>query len=153
MKYVEEFPGVYRVFEPEKIRTGLIGQYSRLDEYGIVLYEGGTLNLDINFYWNGANLLPDNRNIMRASAAHDALTRLIRMGLLPFKYYNNILHLFIKMCKEDGVDAVTTNIAHGALHTSFAKYYADPANNTTPAVIDTTDPEREKDLPDDYDED
>jgi len=153
MKYTEEFPGVYRVVKPEKIRTGLIGQYSRMDEYGIVLHEGGMLNLDNIFYWNGANLLPDNRNIMRASAAHDALTRLMKMGLLPFTYYDQVLHLFITMCEEDGVDAVTTNIAHGALHTTFAKRYADPANNTTPVVIDTTSPEREKDLPDDYDED
>jgi len=52
----------------------------------IVLDKDGLLTIKKGFKWDGATVVIDTKNIMRGALIHDALYRMIRLKLLPYKF-------------------------------------------------------------------
>lgn len=92
----------YRLVEPVVRRTEIVncGAYA---SYVHLLFDG-TLTLETGYAWDGATGVPDTPEIMEASAVHDALYQLMRLGLLDrerwFEYANQLL---CTMCIEKGM--------------------------------------------------
>jgi hypothetical protein len=58
-----------------------------VDTEFIILRQDGRLLLNKGYAWDGASgPCPDTKNIMVASLTHDALSQLMRLGLLPPRY-------------------------------------------------------------------
>lgn len=82
-------PGGNRLYDLSSIsqeRTKII--YSRLDLEMpfILLFPNGDMRLKAGFAFDGPTGTPDIEELMFPSAFHDALYRMIRVGLLPIKY-------------------------------------------------------------------
>ena len=52
----------------------------------VSLETNGRLRTEARYAWDGADLCPDVKAVMRASLAHDAVYQLIRKGRLPRKW-------------------------------------------------------------------
>lgn len=91
----------------------LVGAYSTFIEIrperdihadGISLTTDGRLTLEDGFGWDGASGPAfDTPSFMRPSAVHDAIYRLMRLGLLPESLRPIADRIMRRMCKEDGM--------------------------------------------------
>ncbi len=89
----------------------------------------GNLLVKRGFAWNGTSgPIWDTAKNLRASAAHDALYRLMRQGYLSFEQDREIAdRLFQSMMKADGVWGWLAKIRYKALEL-FGASSADPDN-------------------------
>jgi hypothetical protein len=91
----------YELAEPYTIRTEITGADVRMTHIG--LNAGGILELAAGFAWDGASGAADTHDILRGSAVHDALYRLIRAGLLSHDARRQADALLYRCCREDGM--------------------------------------------------
>jgi hypothetical protein len=93
----------YRLVERLERRTEITGRGHYVAPH-FSLSSNGTLTLCAGYAWDGATGVPDTPEIMEASAVHDALYQLMRLGLLDreqyFEYANQLL---FTMCCEKGM--------------------------------------------------
>jgi hypothetical protein len=61
------------------------------------------LTIKRGYAWNGANVIPDCKEIMRGSLVHDALYQAIRLGWLDPRFKRAADRLFKNQCREDGI--------------------------------------------------
>ena len=72
----------YQLVKSVTVTTKILPEFYINTRY-ITLSKGGTLHLGVGFAWDGASgWTIDTKSSMRASAVHDALYKLIRMGRL-----------------------------------------------------------------------
>lgn len=84
-------------FYPE---GGIITEFVRLTSKG-------HLTLKKGFAWDGATFIIDRKTNLRASAAHDALYRLMRKKLLNHNHWRIADGVFRQCLKEDGAWVIT----------------------------------------------
>jgi hypothetical protein len=66
----------------------------------------GYLYIRQGYAWDGASgLTYDSKNTIQGSLAHDALYQLMRMGLLPFRYWKKADIELKRICKDDGMSS------------------------------------------------
>ena len=71
----------------------------------VSLDTNGRLCTEVGYAWDGADLCPDVKAVMRASLAHDAVYQLIRKRELPGTWRAEADRLFRRLCIEDGMSA------------------------------------------------
>jgi hypothetical protein len=98
----------YELMEPVKIRV--LGLPEIDIEHPYIILSGGLLIIRQGYAWDGASGVPDNPDNMRASAVHDALYQLMRLGLLDRKHKNYADKLLRQICIEDGMNAFWADI-------------------------------------------
>ena len=69
----------------------------------VSLDTNGRLCTEKGYAWDGADLCPDVKAVMRASLAHDAIYQLIRKRELPRSSRAEADRLFRRLCIEDGM--------------------------------------------------
>jgi len=99
MKYKKGYK--YQLVADEVFKTDIIG-YS-IDTPFIRLTLAGILTAKFGYAWNGANVIPDSKGVLRGSCGHDAGYQLISEGLLPFTERIYVDELLKTCCIEDGV--------------------------------------------------
>ena len=67
----------------------------------VILRVNGQLTLKLSYAWNGANVVKDTRTNMRASAIHDALVQLIKLGLLDKKWKIEVDFEYYRAARQD----------------------------------------------------
>lgn len=88
---------------PLEVQTCIRG--IRCSTEKIDLYKNGKLVLHHDFYWDGASgPTIDTENTMRASAVHDALYCLIKLGHIPRNYRWKADIMLYKIMREDGAN-------------------------------------------------
>jgi len=111
----------YRLIRDYAIQTSVYGHTLVDNPEGrgnIRLLKGGLLTLAHGFWWNGpSGPTVDTKTFMRGSLVHDALYRLIRVGLIPFHYRDYADALLYQICKEDGMVGFRAKYAFQAVHT------------------------------------
>jgi len=106
MKYRKGYK--YQLAEDEVFKTKVIG-YS-IDTKFIRLTLVGILTAKSGYAWNGADVIPDLKKVLRGSCGHDAGYQLIREGLIPLSERPHIDLLLFDCCIEDGLTEVFANI-------------------------------------------
>lgn len=92
----------YQLFEPEIFDLGFTLPAPIATPFILVTITG-QMRLEMGYAWNGANVVPDFRWLMRGSAGHDAIFQLIRLGLLDFyPWFDRGNRLLQRWCREDG---------------------------------------------------
>jgi len=72
--------------------------------FGKIELDGDILRLRAGFGWDGASgPAVDTKDILRASAVHDALWDLMKQGLLDSRYKKAVDSEFISILEEDGM--------------------------------------------------
>ena len=94
----------YQLVKEFTIQTRVVGFSAQTDF--ICLYSDGRLVVKNGYAWDGATGVPDLKNIMKGSLAHDALYQLIRMGLIPEKCKKYADLTLMDICESDGVNPV-----------------------------------------------
>jgi hypothetical protein len=70
----------------------------------ITLLPDGTLILEAGYAWDGASgPTIDSDSTMRASAAHDALYQLMKLGLLSLGWFEECNREMVRWLKKDGM--------------------------------------------------
>lgn len=116
----------YRLHRREVIQTGITG-FEAVIEHAQLLTDG-TLILDVGFCWDGpSGPAVDTPSFMRASAAHDAFYRFMRLGLLPQSVRKPADQLMYRLCRKDGMWPPRAWWCTRAVR-NFAASAADPAN-------------------------
>jgi hypothetical protein len=119
----------YQVRAPFQVRLPELADLSRapIVTDWIELDPDGTLRLKPGYAWDGASgPTYDSKSSMRASAAHDPIYQLIRLGLLPASCREPADKAFHRICEEDGMFAPRA-WAWFHLVRIFAKPATDPA--------------------------
>jgi hypothetical protein len=115
MKYTtEKNPHLYFLDEPSiSIQTEITGHHAK----GVLmeLMPDGLLTLVQSFWWNGSSFVQDTPACMRASAFHDALCRLISIGLLPASVRPAADKLYYDLCREDGMSWLQAKVRYAGL--------------------------------------
>jgi len=89
---------------------------SKIGNGYITLYPNGKMEIADGYCWDGpSGPTLDRRENMRGSLAHDALYQLMRCGALSSHYRNMADEYFIKICREDGMWAITGWFDYNAL--------------------------------------
>lgn len=94
----------YQVRAPFRVKLPELADLTRepIVTDWIRLEPDGTLWLAVGYAWDGASgPTYDSKSSMRASAAHDPIYQLIRMGLLPQSCREAADNAFWRICKED----------------------------------------------------
>lgn len=100
----------YQLAETYEVETGL-HHTENIQTDLICLTVTGKLTIRKHYAWDGASgPTIDTKSSMRGSLVHDALYQLIRMGLLPTHYKDEVDLLFEKICKEDGMWTVRASL-------------------------------------------
>ena len=107
IKHWHLFNNEYKMRQDYSIQTDIYG-YTIVDNPegrgNIRLLKSGELTIGHGFWWNGpSGPTYDSKNFMRGSLIHDALYRLMRVGLLPLWYRAYADELLYKLCREDGM--------------------------------------------------
>ena len=94
----------YQLVNPLTIATKIKIPFYINTRY-ITMGTNGTLHISAGFAWDGASgITIDTESSMRASAVHDALYKLIRMGrLFEVKVREQADEEFYRLCLEDGM--------------------------------------------------
>jgi hypothetical protein len=111
MKYKRGYK--YQLVEDEVFKTKIIG-YS-IDTPFIRLTLIGILTAKHGYAWNGANVIPDSKEVLRGSCGHDAGYQLISMGLLPLSERVYVDELLQSCCKEDGAGISYSDMIYQAV--------------------------------------
>ena len=61
----------------------------------------GFISINRGYAWDGPSVAIDTRSFMRGSLVHDAIYQLIRMGLLPFRCWEQADDELKKICLDD----------------------------------------------------
>lgn len=96
------------------------------NEY-IALSKNGVLVIKKGYAWDGATYFPDIIILIRISLVHDALYQFLREGLLSPSYREEADGVLKKMCRENGMNRITTWIVYKGVRI-FASYAANPRN-------------------------
>ena len=70
----------------------------------IRMYRGGSLHILAGYESNGANVIPDTDEVIRAAFIHDALCELLNHGDLKEFHVKHINDIFRDICIADGMD-------------------------------------------------
>ncbi len=107
------------------VHTLVIGY--EIDCQELVLYKDGMLRIAKGFCWDGASGGIDTKKTIRASCAHDALYKLMRLELLPSSERGNSDKTLRDVMRKDG--AVVSRVWSWFLAVSwFGKRNVDPKN-------------------------
>ncbi len=97
----------YQVTEHYSLAVGLTPVEPAVICGVLALNQFGVLRLRAGYAWDGASgPALDTANFLRASAIHDALYQLIRLGVLPAKAREAADRILRRICREDGMNAV-----------------------------------------------
>jgi hypothetical protein len=80
-----------------------------------VLLSNGMLTIFKGYPWNGANVAPDNPDIIRGSLVHDCLYEMMRAGRLSLDYRCQADDILKEICLEDGMSPAYAAIVHEAV--------------------------------------
>jgi hypothetical protein len=81
----------------------------------IDLTPDGRLTLWKAYRWNGSSFVQDTPACMRASAFHDALCKLMSLGLLPASVRPVADKLYYDLCREDGMSWLQAKVRWAGL--------------------------------------
>jgi len=95
------------------VQTEIKDQYAEVEH--IDLTPDGRLTLWKAFRWNGSSFVQDTPACMRASAFHDALCRLMFLGLIPASVRPAADKLYYDLCREDGMSWLQAKIRYAGL--------------------------------------
>jgi len=95
------------------VQTEIKGYDVKLDF--IELTSQGLLTLYKNFKWNGSTFVQDTPMCMRASAFHDALSKLISQNLISALFKITVDKLYFKICRDDGMSWLQAKIRYAGL--------------------------------------
>jgi hypothetical protein len=118
MKYKRGYK--YQLVADEVFKTKIIG-YS-IDTPFVRLTLVGILTAKHGYAWNGANVIPDSKEVLRGSCGHDAGYQLIQEGLLPFTERIHIDELLRTCCQEDGAGTEYSNMIYQAVRIFGEKF-------------------------------
>jgi hypothetical protein len=118
MKYKRGYK--YQLVADEVFKTKIIG-YS-IDTPFVRLTLIGILTARHGYAWNGANVIPDSKEVLRGSCGHDAGYQLIQEGLLPFTERIYIDELLRTCCLEDGAGTEYSNMIYQAVRIFGEKF-------------------------------
>ena len=95
----------------------------------LLLNTEGFLTIMRGYAWDGpSGPMPDTKDAMRGSLAHDAIYQLMREGHLDARYRDVADKLLREICIEDGMSHPMAELLYQAVHI-FGDPYADPAND------------------------
>lgn len=98
------------IYPPATIRTDWI-----------VLSKEGVLEVSKGYAWDGpSGPTIDDRTNMRGSLEHDAFYQLMRLGLLPLEYRDQVDKRLKDTCKADGMNSIRASVWREMVHL-FAK--------------------------------
>ncbi len=83
-------------------QTEIKGIHATVRQY-IDLHENGFLFLSDKYEWDGVTFFPDYKELLDASAVHDALYQLISVGQLPRKFKSIADKDFLNRAKLAGL--------------------------------------------------
>lgn len=102
MKYQSGYD--HRLFEPEYFELGFpLDAPILTPDIAVSIF--GRMRLRAGYSWNGANVIPDWRWILRGSAGHDGGYQLLRLRLLPADPWRERFDRVLQACCYE--DAVT----------------------------------------------
>lgn len=110
----------YQLIEAETFKTNIIG-YS-IDTPFIRLTLVGVLTAKRGYAWNGANVIPDSKKVLRGSCGHDAGYQLISEGLIPATERIYVDELLRTCCIEDGTNTFYASIIYQAVRCFGEKF-------------------------------
>jgi len=118
MKYKKGYK--YQLVAEEVFKTKIIG-YS-IDTPFIKLTLIGILTAKHGYAWNGANVIPDSKEVLRGSCGHDVGYQLIQEGLIPFTERIYVDELLRDCCIEDGAGEEYSNMIYQAVRIFGEKF-------------------------------
>jgi hypothetical protein len=118
MKYKAGYK--YQLVEDEVFKTDIISysfdtKYFKLTLVGIMIAKAG-------YAWNGANVIPDSKEVLRGSCGHDCGYQMIREGYLPISKRIYVDELLRTCCIEDGAGKEYSNMIFKMVHTFGEKF-------------------------------
>lgn len=94
------------------------------------------LTIDGHYAWDGASGPTwDSPSSMRGSLVHDALTQLVRLGLLSIKFKPSIDLLFHDILLSDGMSPLRAEIWYAGVKL-FGKYSCMPSSEPSNKVYE-----------------
>ena len=113
MRYRELQPWKYQITEMYSIGTDILFKDFVRDHEFIYIDPTGLIVLSPYYSWDGATCFPDIPSIMRGSLIHDALTQLMKEGILSNRRYRKQAdQLLKKICIEDGMSKWLANMVY-----------------------------------------
>ncbi len=106
-----------------------------IDSHPFIKLNSGYLTLLSGYKWNGANGVPDGPDNMEASAFHDALYELIKLGLLDRKYRDVADQLLRKICLKKGMSKDWANRFYDFAH-AFGESHTFPDKHPKGQIIE-----------------
>ena len=92
----------YQLYKTIVVQTNIFPEAKIVTSF-VTLGTDGVLSLIKGFAWDGASGYPDLKTIMKGSAFHDGLYRLMRKGLLNHKWKKEADNVLCDCCKRDGM--------------------------------------------------
>ena len=88
----------------------------------------GRMRLRAGYSWNGANVIPDFKWVLRGSAGHDGGYQLLRLRLLPADPWRERFDRCLQQwCRQDGAWKWQAALIYQGVH-RFGASAADPAS-------------------------
>lgn len=124
LKYIKR-KTKYELVEVYEIKTPIIGYTAYAPP--IKLYPAGLLRIEPGFGFDPSGPTIDTPAGIFASCAHDALYRLMRLGLIPMSERDNVDDFFGDQCEKAGMPGLRADLWERGVEL-FAAGSADPEN-------------------------
>ena len=111
----------YQLAEDYYVETGILPGTPIRTEF-IDVDIGGEMTIRSGYAWDGpSGPTVDTKNFMRGSLVHDAFYQLMRMGLLPQSYREDVDKLLRDHVREDGMWGFRRWYVYRSVHRFAAK--------------------------------
>ena len=116
----------YQLAREYRCLTGILPERAIRTQF-LTLDLVGELTIRRGYAWNGADVIPDDKEVMRASLVHDALYQLLRDGHLEQKWRLDADQILMAICIEDDLSPTYAQAIFAAVRMGGGPA-ADPAN-------------------------